>query len=102
MKVPYLKKTKLFEFAKEICPDAPKKMKDCEYKFYRGTEWLKWSSTEDAPDGDGWIKWEICKMGYRVSLNKEQHLESEFAIKNLERRNFWLNETLDELKERKL
>ena len=102
MKVPYLKKTKMFEFAKKICSEPPKKMKDCEYKFYRGSEWLIWYSDEPAPDGDGWLKWEMYKMGYYVSLNLIQSLESEFKSVTLERKHFHLSENLEEIKEDEL
>lgn len=37
----YLKKTKMYELAKEIFTlDCDVKLKDCEYSFYRGAEWL--------------------------------------------------------------
>lgn len=38
----YLKKTKMHELAKKIFTlDCDVKLKDCEYKFYRGSEWLR-------------------------------------------------------------
>ena len=40
MAVTYLKKTKLYEILKGFELDDISKMKDCTYKFYRGTEWI--------------------------------------------------------------
>lgn len=85
MAVNYLGKKKLHQMA---CYDAPSDgkppiMKNCEYKFYRGSEWLKWVSTEECEDG--WIEWQLynCKAYY--SLEKVQHLESEFRAVSLYR-----------------
>ena len=82
MMIPYLKKTKMYNIAQQLCKDVPK-LKDCEYKFYRGMEWLKWYTDEECEDG--WIEWSLCRTGYFISLNKEQHLESEFKAVTLSR-----------------
>lgn len=86
----------MFELAKKICFDIPK-MKECEYKFYRGSEWLIWFANEDCEDG--YISWEIYRTGYFVSLNKIQHLESEFKAVTLERKTYYLDENLEEIME---
>ena len=45
----YLKKKKMFELAKRLFTDLDPnvKLKNCGYKFYRGTEWL---SIYDDPE----------------------------------------------------
>lgn len=44
----YLKKKKLYELAKELLKDKEiPLMKDCEYKFGRGSEWLRFSGVGD-------------------------------------------------------
>ena len=74
MAVKYLGKKKMYEMACSISPCKLPLMKNCEYKFYRGSEWLKWLSDEECDDG--WIQWElyVCKAYY--SLEKVQYLES--------------------------
>ena len=51
----YLKKTKMYNIAKSVFDilDMPV-LKDCEYRFYRGTEWLRFSSAE--------YDYEMCSM----------------------------------------
>lgn len=40
----YLKKRKMHEIAQKILTlDCDVKLKDCEYRFFRGTEWLRFS-----------------------------------------------------------
>ena len=50
----YLGKKKLYERMQELSSqigcEIPK-MKDCEYKFYRGDEWLKWEYYEKDRNG---------------------------------------------------
>lgn len=55
MAVQYLKKRKLFELAKQVFTDeCDLKLSRSEYKFYRGTEWLKiWT--------DDYV-YELCSM----------------------------------------
>lgn len=91
MAVEYLKKTKMHDLAKSLMADVPP-VRDCEYKFYRGSEWLKWTSDEEC--GDGWIRFElyVCKSYY--SLEKVQYLESEFKSVVLDRKVFTRNRVI--------
>ena len=68
MAVEYLKKTKLYELAKTLMPDIPS-MRNCEYRFYRGSEWLKWLSGEECEDG--WIDYK----------SKQQHNHRRYNTK---------------------
>ena len=86
-KKPYLKKKKLYELAKQHCSDIPK-LRDCEYRFHRGSEWLKWNSSEESEDG--WITWSLFRTGAHVSLEKVLHLEAEFKATTIERKVFYL------------
>lgn len=58
--VNYLKKTKMYELAKELVPGIDG-IRSCTYKFYRGTEWLKF--------GDDEYYYDFCIMGVHVSLD---------------------------------
>lgn len=63
--VVYLKKKKLFEIAKSLIAfESDLKLKDCAYRFYRGTEWLRLYD-------DSYI-YELCAMygGKYLSLEK--------------------------------
>ena len=83
MAVSYLKKKKMHSIAQELCYEKVPALKDCEYKFYRGSEWLKWFADEECEDG--YIQWEFycCRSYY--SFEKVQHLESENKAVTLER-----------------
>lgn len=59
--VNYLKKTKMHELAKTLVPGIAG-LKSCTYKFYRGTEWLKFQD-------ENYELYELCRMGAHVSLN---------------------------------
>ena len=85
MAVNYLKKTKMHKLACELRDDVPM-LKDCEYKFYRGSEWLKWYADEECDDG--YIQWELYVCKTYCSLSKVQHLESEFKAITLGRQIF--------------
>ena len=85
MAVEYLKKTKMHELAKALCPDVPS-LRTCEYKFYHGSEWLKWNTGEECEDG--WISYELYNCRAYYSLAKVQHLESEFKAVTLDRKVF--------------
>lgn len=82
-KVDYLKKTKMHELAKTLCPDVPA-LRYCEYKFYRGSEWLKWCADEECEDG--YIGFELYNCPGYHSLDKVQYLDSEFKAVGLERK----------------
>lgn len=61
----YLKKKKMFEIANKVLDlDYDVKLKECEYRFYRGMEWLRLSD-------DTYI-YEICSMkgGNYLSVEK--------------------------------
>lgn len=90
--IPYLKKTKMYNLANQLCEAVPK-LKDCRYKFHRGTEWLKWYTDEECEDG--YIEWVLCRIGYHISLEKVQHLESEFKAVTLSRKTIYLNKELE-------
>lgn len=55
MAVVYLKKRKMLEIACNILKlDCDIKLKDCNYRFYRGTEWLRFC--------DNSYNYDICAM----------------------------------------
>lgn len=83
MAVTYLKKKKMYELAVSICPDVPA-LKDCEYKFYRGSEWLQWCSDEDCEDG--YIGFKLFHCASYHSLDKLQYLGSESKVLQLDRK----------------
>lgn len=85
MAVEYLKKTKMHELAKSLVPDIPP-VRKCEYKFYRGSEWLTWYPGEEC--NDGWIEYRLYSCRSYYSLDKVQHLESEFKEVTLDRKVF--------------
>lgn len=78
----------MHELAKSLCPDVPP-MRECEYKFYRGSEWLKWMCDEECEDG--WISFELCNDKSYYSLEKVHHFESEFKAVTLDRKVFFRN-----------
>lgn len=88
----YLKKTKMHCLAQQLCEDVSI-MKDCKYLFYRGCEWLKWNSDEECEDG--WLEWKLYRIGNFLSLEKVQHLESEFKAITVKRECFNLNKILE-------
>lgn len=99
MKVPYLKKKKMYDFAKQICPEIPQ-MKRCVYKFNDGSEWLVWDSAEKCENENDYIFFEMWKMGYMILIYKRYRIEELRMTKTLWCKEFRLNETLDELKEK--
>lgn len=62
MAVNYLKKSRMYEIAKRLGYQVPV-MKACEYRFYRGTEWLRFHD-------DSYL-YEICASygGKYLSVN---------------------------------
>lgn len=46
MAVSYLKKTKMYEIAKSLGLHDMPKLKDCNYSFSHGAEWLTFSNSE--------------------------------------------------------
>ena len=82
----------MYNLAQQLCEDIPK-LKHCKYSFYRGSEWLKWNADEECEDG--WLEWKLYKMGNLLSLEKVQHLESEFKAISVRKVCFNLNKILD-------
>lgn len=65
MAVKYLKKKKMFELVKQLAQlDREVKLSECEYSFYRGTEWLRLH--------DDTYSYELCAscFGGYLALNK--------------------------------
>ncbi|MBQ7776404.1 MAG: hypothetical protein IJ379_10850 [Lachnospiraceae bacterium] len=64
MSVQYLKKAKMFELLQMLIvdKDCSLKLKYCEYKFYRGSEWLKFCN-------DDGIIFSLYHKGVGVSLD---------------------------------
>ena len=71
MVVPYLKKSKMYKKLSELLPemDICKKIQ-CEYKFYRGSEWLKFAGYENG-DGNIVVFGNFYHHGYFFSLDLE-------------------------------
>ena len=74
MKRPYLRKMKMYTLAKYLCRDISL-MKDCEYSFYRGSEWLEWDSKKQ--DDEGRNEWKLYISGNTVLLEKKKYLYGE-------------------------
>ena len=87
----YLKKSKMYELACCLTSDVPK-MKYCEYKFYRGSEWLEWYTGECCDDG--YISCQIYRCRSFVSFERIQHLDSEFKAVTLKRFTCNVNEVV--------
>ena len=87
----YLKKSKMYQLACSLTPDVPK-MKYCEYKFHRGSEWVEWYTGEYCDDG--YILCQIYRRRSFVSFERIQHLDSEFKAVTLERFIYDLNEVM--------
>lgn len=78
MKVPYFKKKKMYELVSEFLPDMEiPKLIQCEYKFYRGSEWLKFSCCKkDTADSVVFVNLYHC--GYCVVLDLEYRRAFEY------------------------
>lgn len=62
----YLKKRKMYEIANKVLAlDSNVKLKDCEYRFFRGTEWLRLRD-------DTYI-YELCSMAGGNYLSVETY-----------------------------
>lgn len=78
MKVPYFKKAKMYKIVSDFLPDMeiPRQIQ-CEYRFYRGSEWLNFSCWEkDVADSVIYV--DLYHCGYRVVLDLEYRRAFEF------------------------
>lgn len=80
MSVKYLKKKKFYDLAKELLKDVKLPiMKECEYKFFRGAEWLSFACDENyhhynicSQCGGAWIH--IEEYGYESSFSDAEYV----------------------------
>ncbi len=89
MAVNYLKKKRMFDLVKQILADevCPDNLNQCTYRFYRGTEWLKFCI------GDYFI--DLCHMGCHVSLDIDTY-DDDFYCSSIDRLTFvYCNDKLE-------
>lgn len=79
--IDYLKKNKMYDLARYLFSDIPC-MRKCEYKKYRGLEWLKWFGEYVE---DGFTEYRLCVQGSYFSFEKVQYLDSASKCVILER-----------------
>lgn len=75
----YLKKTRLYLAMKELFPGREIcKLKDCTYRFHRGTEWLRGSfcDTEDN-------EFELCSFSCGNYLSFEEYRYDDYDDKRI-------------------
>ena len=93
MKVPYFKKKKMYEIVSELLPDVKiPKLIHCEYRFFRGSEWLDFSYDDDG-HADSCVCVSFYHCGYYVVLDLEyrQYFENEVPKKfKVVKKCFWL------------